>query len=79
MNIDRLIDWRQQVREAKDYALSDEIRDKLDAVHVFVYDTKEGQVVYHELGGTRKDLEDKLNREAKGEKIFNAWLFSHTR
>jgi len=77
VNVDSLIYEREQARKNNDYGLSDTIREKLDALSVFVLDTKGGQVVYHELVGTRKDLEEKLTREARADKIFDAWLFSH--
>lgn len=45
--IDRLTDMRQEARDKKDWALSDQIRDYLDKKNVFCVDSKEGQIVYH--------------------------------
>ncbi len=40
-------------------------------------DTKQGQEVYHEgKGTTLKQFEDKIKREARAKKNFNAWLFT---
>ena len=75
-HIDELIDIRAQARIGKLWGFSDEIRDYLDTKHVFIFDTKDGQEVYHELGGTRKDLVEKLNNESSANKRFDAWLYS---
>jgi len=78
MYIDELIDKREQARKDKDYRLSDEIRDYLDTKSVIIFDTKDGQEVYHELKGTtRQDVIDKIQKDIKAEAMFNAWLFSN--
>jgi hypothetical protein len=75
--ISELIEIRRKARVSNDYALSDKIRNYLDAKESFVFDTKEGQVVYHELKGmTRSKLIEKLNREKQANKLFDAWLYS---
>ncbi len=71
-----LIYKREKARKNGNYKLSDEIRGQLDAIHTFVFDTKDGQEVYFELGGTREDLIKKINRGKRAEKLFEAWLFS---
>jgi cysteinyl-tRNA synthetase len=45
--IDELVDMRENARYNKNWKLADKIRDLLDTKHVFVFDTKEGQVIYH--------------------------------
>jgi len=74
--IDELIEIRKDARQKKDWALSDKIRSYLDNKHVFVFDTEEGQIVYHEKKETRNSLINRLKNELRAEKLFNAWLFS---
>ena len=74
--IDELVDLRNEAREQKNWKLSDEIRDYLDTKHTFIFDTNEGQVVYHGQEKTRQKLINQLKKEARAEKIFDAWLFS---
>ena len=75
--ISELIEIRKKARANNNYALSDEIRNYLDDKESFVFDTKEGQVVYHELKGmTRSKLIEKINREKQANKLFDAWLYS---
>ena len=77
MFIDELIGNRELARVNKDFTLSDEIRKELDLRSVFVFDTKEGQVIHHESKGTtRKQLTDKLENSRRSEKRFDAWLYS---
>lgn len=71
-----LIHNREKARSRGNYKLSDEIRDKLDAMHTFVFDTKEGQEIYFEVSGTREALIKKINNEKRAEKEFDAWLYS---
>jgi len=71
-----LIYQREQARLHKNFKLSDEIRDKLDSMNTFVFDTKDGQEVYFETKGTRLDLVKKINDDKRADKIFDAWLFS---
>ena len=74
--VDELVDFRKEAREQKNWKLSDKIRDYLDTKHSFIFDTKEGQVVYHRTGYTRQGLINQLKIDAKAEKMFDAWLFS---
>ena len=77
MFIDELIANRELARVNKDFTLSDEIRNELYLKSVFVFDTKEGQVVYHESKGTtRKQLTDRLDKSKQSNKRFDAWLYS---
>ncbi|WP_242086524.1 hypothetical protein [Aestuariivivens sediminis] len=74
--IDELIDIREEARQTKNYKLSDKIRDFLDTKHIFVFDTKQGQTVYHQGKGTRVDLIKRLKKEKLAQKLFDAWLYS---
>ena len=76
LNIDELVFLRQEARDEKNWKLSDEIRTYLDSQHSFVFDTDDGQVVYHRDQGTRSELIVQLKKEARAEKIFNSWLYS---
>ena len=77
MFIDELIDLREYWRINKSFNMSDNIRNELDSKSVFVFDTKEGQVVYHESKGTtRKQLTDRLDKSKQSNKRFDAWLYS---
>ena len=62
--IDELVDLRNEAREQKNWKLSDEIRDYLDTKHTFIFDTNEGQVVYH---GQEKTRQDKRKQQRLGE------------
>ena len=73
---DELVHLRSLYRKNKDWVKCDEIREVLDLRHSFVFDTNEGQVVYHELSGTREELINKLNRDKRADRMFDAWLFS---
>ena len=74
--VDELIDMRRQSRIDKDWSLSDNIRDYLDTKHIFVFDHKEGQEVFHRSSGTRASLIEEISREARAEKLFDSWLFT---
>lgn len=74
--IDELIEIREDARQKKDWALSDKIRVYLDSKHVFIFDTDGGQIVYHRKKESRNSLINKLKKELRVEKLFNAWLFS---
>ena len=77
--IEELIDLRKNERQAKNWLICDEIRNYLDSKFVFIFDTKDGQEVYHELKGmTRVDLIDRINKNIRLEKVFNAWLYTMT-
>jgi hypothetical protein len=67
--VSELIEIRRKARVNNNYALSDEIRN--------YFDTKEGQVIYHELKGmTRSELIKKLNKGKQANKLFDSWLYS---
>jgi len=75
--ISELVEIRKDARLNNDYSLSDKIRDYLDTKQTFIFDTKEGQVVYHELKGmTRSKIIHKINKDKRAEKMFDAWLYS---
>ena len=75
--ISELIHIREKARENKNYNLCDEIRDYLDTKQCFIFDTKDGQLVYHyPKGMTRDKLIKNINRDKRGEKLFDAWLYS---
>jgi hypothetical protein len=74
--IDELVALRQGARVEKNWQLADEIRDYLDSQHSFVFDTKDGQVVYHRAEGTRSELVVQLKDQARSEKRFDSWLYS---
>lgn len=74
--IDELIDLREQSRLNKDYKLSDDIRDYLDTKHIFIFDHKEGQEIYHRTKGTRKELIQEIEKDRLAEKGFQSWLFT---
>lgn len=76
--IDELINLRKQAREEKNWKLSDEIRDILDTKNAFVFDTTDGQVIYHRPRITRKEMVKILKEEMKALKRFDSWLFSQT-
>lgn len=68
---------RGVLRSNGNFELADKCRNKLIQHSVFIIDTKQGQEVYHEQKGTTlKQFEDKIKREARAEKNFNAWLFT---
>ncbi|MEJ2113275.1 MAG: hypothetical protein P8X62_06155 [Flavobacteriaceae bacterium] len=74
--IDELIEIRQEARLEQNWKLSDKIRDYLDTKHIFVFDTKDRQVVYHRKNGTRQDFINQLKIEQRAQKLFDAWLHS---
>lgn len=74
---DELLEQRKIARQEGDYALSDKIREKLDARNVFVFDTKDGQEVYFSLKGTtRESIITQMNEDRRANKMFDAWLYS---
>ncbi len=83
-NIDELIYLRQQVREQKDWARSDTIRDYLDTKLVFIFDTKTGQEVHYlnqkyfagkpEAMTQRDYIEYLKQRNLNAEARFDSWL-----
>jgi hypothetical protein len=77
MLVHELLDKRKLARQNKDWEMSDIIRDKLDKNFVFVFDTPKGEDVYFELEGmTRDKLIEKINKDKRAEKQFDAWLYS---
>jgi hypothetical protein len=77
MNVDKLIHERQLARSRNDYAESDRIRNLLDSVNVFVFDTNQEPEVYHMVKPTtRKELIESINMDKQAEKRFNAWIYS---
>ena len=51
--------------------------DKLmDNKHIFVFDSKHGQIVYHRKTGTRSDLIKEIKEDLQAQKLFDSWLFS---
>lgn len=75
--VSELIEIREVARINKDWELSDNIRNYLDTKFSFVFDTMDGQVIYHELKGqTRQNLINRLNNNARIENIFDSWLFT---
>lgn len=76
---DELIDLRMKARQSRNWRLADEIREHLDARHVFIFDGEDGQIVYHKTSGSREDLIRSLKQESRAERIFDSWLFSMNR
>ena len=74
--IDKLITLREEARNERNWSLSDDIRDYLDTKSVFVFDTPNGQIVYHKKESTRSDLIKEIKVEQRAQKLFDAWLFS---
>lgn len=88
---DELIDIRKNARENKDWSLSDEIRNYLDAKLVFIFDAKWGPEVWYLTIGffnnknkrietqamsNRQYVEYKIQKDIRAEKNFDAWLYS---
>jgi hypothetical protein len=75
--VHQLIEQRAFARSQGLYETADKIRDQLDSMNTFVFDTPDGQEVYFELPGTtREDVVKKIQDDARAEKQFDAWLFS---
>ena len=74
--IDELLEIREKTRIEKNWKLADKIRNYLDTKHVYVFETNEGQVIYHKKDGTRQSLVKQLKSEIRSENMFNAWLFT---
>lgn len=74
---DQLIELRDEARTNKNWQLSDDIRNFLDAKQVFIFDTANGQEIYYQLPNTtREQLVAKINKNNRAEKLFDAWLYS---
>jgi hypothetical protein len=76
MNIDKLIYDREQSRLNKNWKESDRLRDLLDSLFVFVFDTKEGQEVYHRTKGDRDSIKKEIAEDIRADKNFEAYLFT---
>jgi hypothetical protein len=75
--IDELIEMRRIARLSRDFKKSDSLREYLDTKSVFVFDTTEGQEVFHMIPPmTRDQLVSELEKDRQAEKQFDAWLFS---
>lgn len=92
--IDQLIDLREELKLQKNYKEADSIRDYLDSKYVFIFDSKNGQEVYHLTEkffkfknkfeetakmSNRKYVEHHLTQEKRAEKILDAWTYSNTK
>ena len=92
--IDQLINIREELKLQKNYKEADSIRDYLDSKYVFIFDSKNGQEVYHltekffkfkskfeetDKMSNRKYVEYYLMQEKRAEKILDAWTFSNTK
>lgn len=90
-NLDELIEDRRLARINKNWKLSDEIRDYLDAKMVFVFDASFGQEVYFlsekYFSGKYKSpetasmtkrqyVEFLIKQEINSNKVFDAWVYS---
>jgi hypothetical protein len=67
---------REIARNNKDFELSDKIRNELDLKGVIIIDTNKGQEVYFTINKTREQVIEKIQADARGESIFDAWLYS---
>ena len=75
--IEELIDLRRQARVDKDWKLSDDIRNYLDAKLIFIFDTKAGQDI-HYLTPNYFQHQTKTENNIKV-KSFSEWLQNTTR
>ena len=76
-NIDDIIEEREKARQEKNWKLSDEIRDYLDSINIFIFDTPKGQEVYYPASPTtRANIEAKIKADIRYNALFDAWLFS---
>tara|TARA_R110000772_G_scaffold20466_2_gene56770 strand:- start:73942 stop:75174 length:1233 start_codon:yes stop_codon:yes gene_type:complete len=73
--IDELIYIRDKARNNELWELSDKIRDYLDSKGSIVYDTKDGQEVYHGQEN-RKSSDKKIADDKRSNKRFDAWLYT---
>ena len=74
--IDELIAIREEACRLRNWVLSDGIRDYLDTKKVFVFDTPNGQEVYHRNDGSREDLIKEIKKEQSAQRLFDSWLYS---
>ena len=74
---EELIYLRKRARDSNYYDLSDLIRTELDSRFSFVFDTPDGQVIYHELKGmTRAKVIEKINKNIKSNNVWDARLYT---
>lgn len=73
---DELCYLRQQARAAKNWKVSDEIREELERRGSFVVDTKDGQEVHHTIGKTKEQWLAKIAADRRANAAFDAWLFT---
>lgn len=61
---------------AKDYMLSDRLRDELDKLNVFAFDHPDGfqEVYYYPYDITRKEVEEKIRKDREANQLFDSWL-----
>lgn len=89
MSIDEMIDQRKYARENKNYKVSDELRNILDADLVFTFDHKDGTQEVHYLTEKyfkhmhktncrtkREYVEYRIRQDREAESRLNAWLYT---
>jgi len=75
--LSELVDLRNIARQEKDWEICDKIRNYLDTKNIIIFDTPDGQIVHYELKGTtRQDVIDRINKNKRLDRIFDAWLYS---
>lgn len=87
MNADELIYEREQARSNKDWKRSDEIRHALDAINIFIFDTKDGQEVYFLTESyfkfkdapmsNRQYVEFRIKEDIRAEAALDAWIYTN--
>ena len=92
LSTEELLEIRQKSRLDKDFKTSDLIRDELDKRLSFVFDTKEGQEVYHlpekyfrfkdkfektRLMSNRQYVEYRIKEDLRIDKILESWFVSN--
>ena len=89
---DELIELREKARLDKNYKLSDEIRNILDERLCFIFDTKEGQEVYHlpysyfkfkdkfehtKIMSNRQFVEYRIKKDILADKYLESWIYTN--
>lgn len=85
--LDELIDLRWQLRQARQYKQSDDLRDTLDQNLIFCFDHKDYQEVLYltdayfrrmpdSFKTKRQYVEYRMRLDRHAESNFNAWLYS---
>ena len=82
--IEEIVSLRSTARTEKNWALSDKSRDYLDSKHVFIFDSKEGQIVYYETATKRvvkwfKDEKGEYLKDENGQFIKDVTIRETTR